>query len=93
MSDLIHNFGVQKRKRGASFEQTTDVTLEVMGEAEQHSTGGGSEEQAIVVMDSPKMGFHGQPAVETTHLVDLEEVPLTHEEARGWGVMCSLGAD
>ena len=29
------------------------------------------------------MGFHGQPAMETTNLVDLKEVPLTHEEA--WG--------
>ena len=28
------------------------------------------------------MGFHGQPAMETTHLADLGEVPLTHEEVR-----------
>ena len=54
-----------------------------MGEADQHLTGGGSEEQAIVVIDSPEMGFHGQPAVGTTHLSDLEKVPLSHEEARG----------
>ena len=73
MYDLIHNFGARKCKRGASFERTTNVTLEVMGEANQHSTGGGSEEQSIVVMDSPKMGFHGQPVVETTHLSYLEE--------------------
>ena len=83
MADLIHNFSVRKRKRGASFEQTTDVTPEVMGEADQHSIGGGLEEQTIVVMDSPEMGFHGQPAMETTNLADLKEVPLTHEEA--WG--------
>ena len=83
MVDLIHNFGVQKRKWGASFKWTTDVTPEVMGEADQHSTGGGSEEQAIVVMDSLEIGFHDQSAVETAHVVDLEEVPLTHEEARG----------
>ena len=53
-----------------------------MGKVDQHSAGGGSEEQAIVVMDSPEMGFHGQLAAETAHFVDLEEVPLTHEEAR-----------
>ena len=44
MDDLIHNFGTRKRKRGASFERTTDVTPEVMGEADRHSTGRGSEE-------------------------------------------------
>ena len=59
MSDLIHNLGARKRKRGASFERTTDVTPEVMGEVEQQSAGRGSEEQAIVVMDSPEMRFHG----------------------------------
>ena len=53
-----------------------------MGEVDQHSTGGGSEEQAIVVMDSLEMGFHGQPAMEAPNSADLEEVPLTHEEAR-----------
>ena len=83
MADLIHNFGAQKRKWGASFKQTSDVTPEVMGEADQHSAGGGSKKQAIVVMDSPKMGFHGQPAMETAHLADLGEDPLTHEEAQG----------
>ena len=91
MDNLIHNFGVRKRKRGASFERTTDVTPKVMGEADQHSAGGGLEEQAIVVMDFPEMGFHGQPDVEIAHLTDLEEVHLTYEEARGGG--CSLGAD
>ena len=44
MADLIHNFRAWKRKRGASFKRTTDVTPEVMGEAEQHSASGGSEE-------------------------------------------------
>ena len=42
------------------------------------------------------MDFHGQSAVETTHVAYLEEVPLTHEEARGGGGggggRCSLGA-
>ena len=81
MADLIHNFGARKRKQGASFKRTIDVTPEVMGEVNQHSADKGSEEQAIVVMDSPEMGFHGQPTVETAHLADLGEVPLTHEEA------------
>ena len=91
MSDLIHNFGARKHKQGASFERTTDVSLEVIGEVDQHSVGGGSEEQAIVVMDSQEMGFHGQLAVETAHLAYLEEVPLTHEEARGGGGGGGLG--
>ena len=83
MTDHIHNFGARKRKRGASFNQTADVTLEAMGEANQHSAGRGSKGQAIVVMDSLEMGFHGQPVVESTHLSDLEEVPPSHEEAPG----------
>ena len=29
------------------------------------------------------MGFHGQPAIETTHLADLRKVHLTHKEAQG----------
>ena len=36
----------------------------------------------IVVMDSPKMGFHSQSAMETAHLANLGEVPITHEEVR-----------
>ena len=83
MADLIHNFGAWKCKRGASFNWTTDVTPEVTGEANQYSIDEGLEEQAIVVMDLPEMGFHGQPAVETTHMPDLEKVPPSHEEARG----------
>ena len=43
MPDLVHNFGAWKRKRGASFKRATDATLEVFGEADQHSTNGGSE--------------------------------------------------
>ena len=31
MADLIHNFGVRKRKQGASFTQATDATSEVVG--------------------------------------------------------------
>ena len=62
MVDLVHNFGLWKHKQGASFKRATDVTPEVVGEAKQHPTGGGSEEQAIVVMDSPEKGFLGQSA-------------------------------
>ena len=62
MNDLVHNFGAWKRKQGASFKQATDAIPQVVGEADQHPTSGGSEEQAIAVMDSPEMGFHGQSA-------------------------------
>ena len=81
---------MEEHKWGASFKRATDATSEVIGEADQHSTDEGSEEQALVVMVSPEMGFHGQPVMEPTHLPYLEEVPLTHEEARGGN---SLGAD
>ena len=60
MADLVHNFGVRKHKRGASFKRTIDTTPEVVVEADQHPTDEGSDRQAIVVMDSPEMGFHGQ---------------------------------
>ena len=80
MVDLVHNFGERKRKWGANFKLETDATPEVICEADQHPIGEGSEEQAIVIMDSPEMGFHRQPAMETAHLADLGEVPLTHEE-------------
>ena len=83
MADLVHNLSAWKCKWGASSKRATDATPEVVGEADQHSTGGGSEEQAIVVMDSPETSFHDQPAMETTHLADLGEVPQTHEEVRG----------
>ena len=59
MADLVHNFGARKSKRGASFRRVIDATPEMVGEADQHPTDRGSEEQAIVVMDSPEMGFHG----------------------------------
>ena len=42
MADLIHNFGARKRKRGSSFKRATDATPEVVSEADQHLTGGGS---------------------------------------------------
>ena len=83
MTDLIHNFGVGKCKQGASFNRIVDATLEAMGEADQHSADGGSRKQVIVAMDSPEMGFHGQPVVETAYLSNFEEVPSSHEEAQG----------
>ena len=82
MADLVHNFGGRKRKQGAIFKRATNATSEVVGEADQHPTGGGSEELAIVVMDSPKTGFQGQSALETAPSADLGEVPPTHEEVR-----------
>ena len=44
MTDLIHNFGTQKLKRGASFKRATNATPDVVGDADKHSTDGGSEE-------------------------------------------------
>ena len=82
MVDHVLNFGARKHKQGASFKRATDTTPEVVGEADQQPIEGGSERQAIVVMDLPKMGFHGQSTMETTPLADLGEVPLSHEEVR-----------
>ena len=82
MVDLVHNFGAWKRKWGANFKLATNATPEVVGEADQLLTDGGSKEQAIVVMDSPKIGFHGQSSLETMLPVDLGKVPLTHEEVQ-----------
>ena len=44
MANIIHNFGARKHKRGANFKRATDATPKVVGEADQHSAGGGSEE-------------------------------------------------
>ena len=65
MADLIHNYGARKRKRGASFKRATDAKPDAVGEVDQHPTGEGSDRQAIVVVDSPKKGFHGQSTSET----------------------------
>ena len=62
MADLVHNFGARKRKRGANFKRVTDGTHEVVYEASQQPAGKGSDADAIVVSDSPKMGLHGQLA-------------------------------
>ena len=82
MADLVHNFGARKRKRGASFKRTTDATPEVVGEVDQHPT---DDQQAIIVVDSPNMGFHGQSASETAPTENLGEVPRTHEEGYSFG--------
>ena len=52
----------------------------MVGEVDQHPTREGSDGQAIIVVDSPKMGFHSQSATETAPSADLGDVPLTHEE-------------
>ena len=82
MADLVHNFSARKHKRGASFKRATEVTPKVVGEVDQHPTGEGSDGQAIVFLDSPEMGFHGQSASEAAPLADLGKVPRTHEEVR-----------
>ena len=43
MVDLVHNFGAQKRKQGASFKQVTNGTPEVVSEANQQPTSEGSD--------------------------------------------------
>ena len=78
IADPFHHFSAQKRKRGASFKRATYVTPKVVSEADQHSTGKSSDVQAIVVLDSPEMLFHCQPAPETAFLMDLGEVSPTH---------------
>ena len=57
MAYLVHNFSARKHKRGANFNRATNAILEVVGEADKDPTGGGSEEQAIVVMDSLRWAF------------------------------------
>ena len=38
------------------------------------------QRRAIVVVDSPEMGFHGQSASKIMPTKNLVEVPRTHEE-------------
>ena len=38
--------------------------------------------QAIVISDSPEIGFHGQSVSETNLFEDLGEVSLTHAEVQ-----------
>ena len=83
MAYLIHNFGARKCKRGANFKREIGVIPEVANEASQQPFGESSNVQAIAVSDSPKMGFHGQTASETTLSVDLGKVSPTHAEGPG----------
>ena len=79
-TDLVHNFGARKQKLGVSFKRATSTAPEVVGEADQHPRDEGLDVQAIVLLDSPEMGFHGQSALEVALSVDLGEVSLTHAE-------------
>ena len=54
----------------------------MVGEASHQPSGESSEVQAIVVLDSPEIGFHGQSASETALLKDLGEVSLTHAKVQ-----------
>ena len=75
MVDLVHNFAARKRKRGATYKWATVATPDVAGEASRQPSGESSDVQAIVISGSPKMGFHGQSALEIAPLVDLESSP------------------
>ena len=81
-ANLIHNFGAQKRKRGANFKRATGAIPEVTGEASHQPSNESSDVQAIVVSNSPEMGFHGQSTLEIALSVDLGEVSLTHAKVR-----------
>ena len=59
-----------------------DATLEVVGEADQNTTDEGLDGQAIVIMNSHEVGFHGQSTSETVLSADLGKVSLTHAEVQ-----------
>ena len=63
-------------------ERLMQPTPEVTGEVNQQPTGKSSDVQAIVVSDSPEMGFHGQSSLETALSMDLGEVSPTHAEVQ-----------
>ena len=65
MSDLVHNFAVEKRKRDASFKRVVDAIPEVAG-------GEVSDVQAIIISGSPKVGLNDQPAQENVTLVGIK---------------------
>ena len=58
--DLVQNYDAWKSKRGANFKQATGATPEVDGEVSQQPFDESLDVQAIVISDSPEMGFHGQ---------------------------------
>ena len=70
MSNLVHKFSAQKRKRDASFKRVAYAIPEVAG-------GEGSNVQAIVISSSPKMGLNDQLTLENTTLVESGEASPT----------------
>ena len=80
MAYFVHNFSTRNHKRGANFKRATGATPEVAGETSQQPSNESSDVQAIVISNSPEMGFHGQSASETALSVDLREVSPIHAE-------------
>ena len=78
MGSLISSGPLAREKE----EKETDATPKVTGEASQQPTSESSDVQAIVVPDSPEMGFHGQSASNTTLSMDLGEVFPTHAKVQ-----------
>ena len=70
MSDLVHNFASQKRKRDGSFKRAVEAIPEVAG-------GEGPDVQAIVILGSPEMGSNDHPDLENAILVDSGEASPT----------------
>ena len=58
MSDLIHNFSTQKRKRDASFELAVDAILGVAWGSGRCCLDEGSEVLIIVISGSLEMGLN-----------------------------------
>ena len=77
MDDLVHNFASRKRKRGASFRQAVDATVEVASEASEPPSNGRSDLQEIVILGSPEMGFHSQPALENATMMESGDASPT----------------
>ena len=50
--------------------------------ADQHPTDEGSDVQAIVIFESPEIGFHDQLALDIALSTDLGEVSLTHAKVQ-----------
>ena len=70
MSDLIHNFAAQKRKRDDSFEQAVDAIPGVAGGSDQSRSDESSEVQEIVISGLPKIGLNDQPTPENITLAE-----------------------
>ena len=74
MSDLIHNFVAEKRKRDASFERVAAAILELAGGLGRSLSDEGSEVPIIVISGSPEMGLNDQSTVENVALAESREV-------------------